>query len=108
VYERRTCNGRVGRLLTAGGAAMAGLISGIGEIEMPQLVKRCHVPVPVAAGTSIMIVASTVLGASVAHFLRLLQAGGVGAIPWNLIAYTVPGAIIGGQIGARVQGKRRA
>ncbi len=106
VYEWRTCNRRVGRLLTAGGAAMAGLIStGIGEIEMPQLVKRCRVPVPVAAGTSIMIVASTVLGASVAHFLRLLQAGGVSAIPWNLIAYTVPGAIIGGQIGARVQGK---
>lgn len=106
VYEWRTCNRRVGRLLTAGGAAMAGLIStGIGEIEMPQLVKRCHVPLPVAAATSIVIVASTVLGASVAHFLRLLQEGGVDAIPWNLIVYTVPGAIIGGQIGARLQGK---
>jgi hypothetical protein len=105
VYEWRTCNRRVGRLLTAGGAAMAGLIStGIGEIEMPQLVKRCHVPVPVAAATSIVIVAATVLGASVAHFLRLLQEGGVDAIPWNLIVYTVPGAIIGGQIGSRVQG----
>jgi uncharacterized membrane protein YfcA len=106
VYEWHTCNRRVGRLLTAGGAAMAGLIStGIGEIEMPQLVKRCHVPVPVAAATSIVIVALTVLGASVAHFLRLLQEGGVDAIPWNLIVYTVPGAIIGGQIGARLQGK---
>jgi hypothetical protein len=106
VYEWRTCNRRIGRLLTAAGAAMAGLIStGIGEVEMPQLVKRCRVPVPVAAGTSIMIVASTVLGASVAHFLRLLQEGGVGAIPWNLIVYTVPGGIIGGQIGARVQGR---
>ncbi len=106
VYIWRTCNRRVGRLLTAIGAGMAGLIStGIGEIEMPQLVKRCRVPVPVAAGTSIMIVASTVLGASVAHFLRLLQAGGIGAIPWQLIVYTVPGAIVGGQIGARVQGK---
>lgn len=106
VYEWRTCNRRVGRALTAGGAAMAGLIStGIGEVEMPQLVKRCHIPVPVAAGTSIMIVAATVLGASVAHFVRLFQEGGVGAIPWELIVYTVPGAIIGGQIGARLQGK---
>ncbi len=106
VYEWRTCNRRVGRLLTAGGAAMAGLIStGIGEVEMPQLVKRCRVPVPVAAGTSIMIVASTVLGASGAHFVRLFEEGGVSAIPWNLIVYTVPGAVVGGQIGARVQGR---
>lgn len=29
----------------------------------------------------------------------------MGAIPWELIVYTVPGAIIGGQIGARLQGK---
>ncbi len=106
VYEWHTCHRRVGRLLTAGGAAMAGLIStGIGEIEMPQLVKRCHVPVPVAAATSIVIVAATVLGASVAHFLRLMQEGGADAIPWSLIVYTVPGAIIGAQIGARIQGK---
>lgn len=26
-------------------------------------------------------------------------------IPWNLAAYTAPGALIGGQIGARYQGK---
>jgi len=106
VYEWRTCNRRVGRLLTAGGATMAGLIStGIGEVTMPQLVKRCHVPVAVAAGTSIMVVAATVLGGSIAHFIRLFEEGGVDAIPWNLIVYLVPGAIIGGQIGARLQGR---
>lgn len=50
-----------GRVLTGFGAAMAGLVStGIGEIEMPQLVKRCRMPVAVAAGTSILIVASSV------------------------------------------------
>lgn len=105
VYEWRTCNRRVGRLLTGFGATMAGLVStGIGEVEMPQLVKRCHLPVAVAAGTSILIVASTVLGASVAHIALLMQEGGVDAVPWNLIVYTVPGAVIGGQIGARLQG----
>jgi len=105
VYEWRTCNRRVGRVLTGLGATMAGLVStGIGEIEMPQLVKRCHIPVAVAAGTSILIVASTVLGASVAHIGLLMQEGGVEAVPWNLILYTVPGAVIGGQIGARLQG----
>jgi len=106
VYEWRTCDRRVGRLVAPGGATMAGLIStGIGEVTMPQLVKRCHVPVAVAAGTSIVIVAATVLGGSIAHFLRLFQEGGVAAIPWNLIVYLVPGAIIGGQIGARLQGR---
>lgn len=106
VYEWRTCNRRTGRLLTGGGATMAGLIStGIGEVTMPQLVKRCHIPVAVAAGTSIVIVAATVLGGSIAHFVRLFQEGGVNAIPWNLIVYLVPGAVIGGQIGARLQGR---
>lgn len=105
VYEWRTCNRRVGRLLTGFGATMAGLVStGIGEVEMPQLVKRCHMPVAVAAGTSILIVASTVLGASIAHIALLMQEGGVDAVPWNLVVYTVPGAVIGGQIGARLQG----
>ncbi len=59
VYEWRTCNRGTGRALTGAGATMAGLIStGIGEGTMPQLVKRCHVPVAVAAGTSIVIVAA--------------------------------------------------
>jgi uncharacterized membrane protein YfcA len=105
VYEWRTCNRGAGCALTAFGAAMAGLVStGIGEVEMPQLVKRCRVPLAVAAGTSILIVASTVLGASIAHVGRLLNEGGADAVPWNLVVYTVPGAIIGGQIGARLQG----
>ena len=72
--------------------------------QMPQLVKRCHLPVAVAAGTSILIVASTVLGASIAHLGLLMQEGGVDAVPWNLVLYTVPGAMIGAQIGARLQG----
>ncbi len=105
VYEWRTCNRGAGRVLTAFGATMAGLVStGIGEIEMPQLVKRCRVPLAVAAGTSILIVASTVLGASVAHIARLVGEDGIDAVPWNLVVYTVPGAVIGGQIGARLQG----
>lgn len=105
VYEWRTCNRGAGRALTALGAAMAGLVStGIGEVEMPQLVKRCRVPLAIAAGTSILIVASTVLGASIAHIARLTGEGGLGAVPWELVLYTVPGAVAGGQIGARLQG----
>lgn len=105
-YRYRVCNRRVGRVLTAFGAGLSGLIStGLGEVEMPQLVKRCHVPAPVAAGTSIAIIATTVLAASSAHIFQIMREGGIDAVPWNLVIYTVPGALIGGQIGGRLQGK---
>lgn len=106
VYRYRVCNRRIGRVLTAFGAAVSGLIStGLGEVEMPQLVKRCHVPVPVAAGTSIAIITSTVLAASLAHIFQIMRESGIDAVPWNLVVYTVPGALIGGQIGGRLQGR---
>ena len=35
----------------------------------------------------------------------MIQAGGLAAVPWHLVAYTVPAVIIGGQIGPRLQGK---
>lgn len=105
-YRYQACNQAVGAVITGLGAAMAGLISvGIGEVQMGQLVRRCKMPVPVAAGTSVLIVACTVAGASVAHIGALLHTGGLSAIPWNLIVYTVPGALIGGQIGSRLQGR---
>lgn len=43
----------------------------------------------------------------IAHVARLLSSGGTGAVPWNLIVYTVPGALIGGQIGSRLEGTVR-
>ncbi len=105
-YRYRVCDRRIGRALTAVGAALSGLIStGLGEVEMPQLVKRCHVPVPVAAGTFIAIIATTVLAASVAHIFQIMRESGIDAVPWNLVIHTVPGALIGGQIGGRLQGK---
>ena len=41
----------------------------------------------------------------VAAVLGLMRQGGLDAVPWNLVLYTVPGAVIGGQIGARFQGR---
>ena len=37
-------------------------------------------------------------------FAELIQAGGWAAIPWNLLVYDIPGVLIGGQIGPRLQG----
>jgi uncharacterized protein len=96
------------RALTAVGGTLSGMLStGLGEIELPQLVGICRLPLPVAAGTSILIVTAAVAAGSVTHVARLLSEGGLSAVPWNLIVYTVPGALIGGQIGAKLQGTIR-
>ena len=72
---------------------------------MPQLVKRNRIPVAVAAATSVFIVIITIASASFTQVTALIAAGGVNAIPWNLVVYTVPAVVIGGQIGPRLQGK---
>lgn len=105
-YRYRICDQHRGYLITGVGAAMEGLVSvGLGELEMPNLVKRCKIPVAVSAATSVFVIAVTVLAGSVTAILTLLQRGGLDAVPWNLVLYTVPGAVIGGQLGARFQGR---
>lgn len=92
--------------LTGAGGTLAGLIStGIGEVTLPNLVRRIGMPVPVAAATSVVVVAATVVGAATTHFVQLIHEGGFGAVPWNLIVWAVPGAVTGAQIGARLQGR---
>ncbi len=105
-YRYKVCDQKRGYLVTTAGCAMEGLVSvGLGELLMPNLVKRCKIPVPVSAATSVFVIAVTVLSGSVTAILSLLQQGGVDAVPWNLVAYTVPGAVIGGQLGSRFQGR---
>ena len=90
--------------ITGIGAFLTGLLSvGIGEVVVPQLTKR-GVPVAVAAATSVAVVIVTVAAASFTLIGKLIGAGGFSAVPWNLVAYTIPGVIIGGQIGPRLQG----
>jgi uncharacterized membrane protein YfcA len=35
----------------------------------------------------------------------MIKSGGWTAVPWNLLCYDIPGVLIGGQIGPRLQGK---
>ena len=87
------------------GGFLTGLVGvGIGEVTIPLLVRRYRVPVAVAAATSIFVVIITVMSASFSQFIGLINKGGVNAVPWHLIMYTVPAVIIGGQIGPRLQG----
>ena len=74
---------------------------------MPQLVKAGKVPVPVASASSVLAVMLTMVVASGAHLATLIEAGGFQAIPWHLVCYTIPGVIIGGQLGPALQGSIR-
>lgn len=106
VYTYSDCRpGRRGTLSTGVGGLLTGLLGvGIGEVVMPQLLRR-QVALPVAAATSVAISILTVAVASVVHVTALIAAGGWYAFPWDLVAYTVPGVIIGGQIGPRLQNR---
>lgn len=72
---------------------------------MPGLIRRSLFPAAIAAATSTVVVAGTVVGAALTHMVQLAAEGGMQAIPWDLIAWAVPGAIIGAFIGTALQGK---
>jgi hypothetical protein len=86
------------------GAFLTGLVSvGIGEVLISRLTKR-GISVGIAAATSVAIVIVTVALASSTLLVQMIRDGGFNAVPWNLVCYTIPGVLIGGQIGPRLQG----
>ncbi len=90
--------------LTGAGAFLTGMVSvGIGEIIVSRLTRR-GLPVGVAAATSVAIVFVTILFTTTTLIAQLISDGGIAAVPWNLICYEIPGVLIGGQIGPRLQG----
>jgi uncharacterized protein len=67
------------------------------------LLKRATVPAQVAVATSVFVVAVTALVASSGHVFRLSQSSPEGlATVGSLAIFTIPGVIIGGQIGPLV------
>lgn len=96
-----------GSYAAVAGGGLTGMMSvGLGELLMPVLLRRYRFPVPVAAAVSVTVVAGVFLAASVAHLVKIsLGPGDDASIPWNLLIYTVPGVLIGGQIGPRLQGR---
>ena len=92
------------RAATALGAFLTGMVSvGIGEITISKLTRK-GLPVAVAAATSVLVVIVTVLVASSTLAVQLIRGGGWTAVPWDLLVYDIPGVLIGGQIGPRLQG----
>ena len=102
----RPKQGVLGTLFTTIGSFLTGFLGvGVGETILPQLVKRNAVPVAVAAATSVFTVIITIAFASFTQIAALIEAGGLNAVPWNLVCYTIPAVIIGGQIGPFLQGR---
>lgn len=89
-------------MITAGvGAAFMGLLStGLGELNGFFLLRRCRVPARVAVATSVLVVAITATVAATGHVARFVASGdgSLGTV-LGLAAFTVPGVVIGGQIG---------
>jgi uncharacterized protein len=98
------CNKNEGRLISGVGAMFMGMIStGLGEMNGYFLLQRCRVPSKVAVATSVLIVAVTALVASAGHFYSFIQQGPETLnVVYSLVIFTIPGVIIGGQLGSAV------
>ncbi len=98
------CNRTEGRLIAGVGGLFIGMIStGLGDLNGYFLLQRCRVPSRVAVASSVFVVAVTALVASTGHFVKFVQAGGdtLNTV-LSLVIFTVPGVIIGGQLGPLV------
>jgi uncharacterized membrane protein YfcA len=90
------------------GGLFLGMISvGLSELEEYHFVVRCRIPPPVAVGTSIFIVMVTVLIASAGHFYNFATNSDPAVLRQVLavVTFTIPGVIVGGQIGPHLQPK---
>ena len=97
----RVPNRTEGRGIACIGGLFLGLSSaGLGELNGYFLMQRSGMPSKVAIPTIVFVVAITSLSASVGHAVQLMQ-GGLGSqtLLLNLLVFTVPGVIIGGQLG---------
>ncbi len=93
-----------GRVWSGIGALFMGMVStGLGEMNSFFLLKRATVPAQVAVATSVFVVAITAVIASSGHVFRLSQSSPEALeTVMSLVIFTIPGVIIGGQIGPLV------
>jgi hypothetical protein len=98
------CNTTEGRLISGVGGLFVGMVSsGLGELNGYFLLQRCRVPSSVAVATSVFVVAITALIASAGHVYQVAQGGLTGLTTMgNLLLFTVPGVVIGAQLGPEV------
>ena len=91
-----TCWRTPGVALSTAGGFITGLISaGLPEIVTTQLIVRCRVPPRVAVATSVFVLAVTAIAGAAVHALTATPV-------WYVVAWSIPGVIVGGTIGTRV------
>jgi len=82
-------------LATAGGF-ITGLISaGLPEMTTTQLIVRCRLPPRVAVATSVFVLGIAAIAGAAVHALAATPV-------WYVVAWSIPGVLIGGTIGTRV------
>lgn len=82
-------------LATAGGFITGLLSAGLPEVTTTQLIIRCRLPPRVAVATSVFVLAVAAIAGAVVHALAATPV-------WYVIAWSVPGVVIGETIGTRV------
>jgi len=95
-----------GAALSTVGAVLLGMISvGLAELQGYHLIARGRIPPPVAVATTVAVVFGAVLAASAGHLYRLTACCGADELERvaRLLLFTVPGVLIGGQLGPLVQ-----
>jgi len=107
VYDYELCRLQEGRIGAGIGGLLVGLIStGLGEANSYALVKRCRIPSRVAIAVSVVTVAVTALAASVTHLVNFIQTPDADtALIASIVVFTIPGVIIGGQLGPQITGR---
>ena len=83
--------------VSGAGGLLTGLLGvGVGETLLPQLLRGCCMPLPLAAGTSVATVVATAAAAAAVQFSELASASGdeiASVVPWSLVCYTIPGVV---------------
>jgi uncharacterized membrane protein YfcA len=91
-----TCWRTPGVALSTLGGFITGLISaGLPEIVTTQLIVRCRVPPRVAVATSVFVLGVTAIAGAAVHALTATPV-------WYVVAWSIPGVVIGSTIGSRV------
>lgn len=95
-FEYDTCWRPPGVTLSTLGGFVTGLISaGLPELVTTQLVVRCRVPPRVAVATSVFVLGVAATAGAAVHALSATPV-------WYVVAWSVPGVLVGGTVGTRV------
>ncbi|MFC1981618.1 sulfite exporter TauE/SafE family protein [Chloroflexota bacterium] len=84
------------------GGLLVGMISsGLGEVNELNFLKKLKMPVPAASGTSVFLVAMSAIVGVCAHTYFLISQGEISVFTnvISLLVFTVPGVILGAQVG---------